>query len=128
MPPKRSLIVTIGAWLTGVGLILLGLQCLVYPGAADGYGVSPLDANGTAFLLATGMRDFVLGLVTIYLLLRHRATLPIFFLIMIILPLADTLIVLKYGTQLIGILPHVVGIVGLSVIAWFAFHEQSAQR
>lgn len=119
-----SLIVTCGAWLTGIGLVVLGLQCLVFPGAADGYGVSPLDKNGFAYLLATGMRDLSLGLITIYLLLRFRPALSVFFSLLTIIPIADVLIVWNYGNSLLSLGVHLVGVVGLSVIAVCAFAEQ----
>ena len=102
----------------------LGLQCFVYPGVAAGYGVSPVDENGFAYLLATGMRDVFLGIATIYLLLRFRAALPVYFLAMLLIPIADTAIVLRYGNTLASVWPHVTGIVGLAIISYFAFQEQ----
>ncbi len=119
-----SVIVTWGAWLTGVGLILLGVQCLVFPGAADGYGVSPIDEKGFAYLLATGMRDLSLGLITIYLLLRFRSALAVYFALLIIIPVADALIVWNYGNSLVSLGVHLVGVVGLCVIAVCAALDQ----
>lgn len=116
-------IVTWGSWITGIGLILLAIQCFVYDGAADGYGVSPLDANGMAYLIATGMRDFSLGLITLFLLLKFRKALPVFFLLLAIVPVADTLIVIGYGNSTLSLAPHVIGLVGLLVISFFAFQE-----
>lgn len=122
-PRKPHLIVTFGGWITGIGLILLALQCFVYPGVEEGYGVAPVDEKGFAYLLATGMRDLFLGITTIYLLLHFRASLPFFFLAMLIVPISDTLIVLRYGDSMLSAWPHVVGIIGLSVISFFAYHE-----
>ncbi len=132
LPDKKnhwpSTIVTCGVWLTGVGLILLGLQCLVFPGAADGYGVSPIDEEGFAYLLATGMRDLSLGLITIYLLLRFRPALAVYFAFLAIIPIADTLIVWNYGNSTLSLAVHLVGVVGLCTIAACAFAEQRSSH
>lgn len=127
---KKSLnpIVTIGSWVTGIGLILLAVQCLVYPGAAEGYGVSPIDDNGFAYLLATGMRDLFFGLVTIYLLLNFRAALGFYFLAMLIVPIADTLIVLRYGNSLLSLWPHVAGMLVIGALSFLCFREQRNLR
>ena len=119
-----SVVVTCGAWLTGIGLVLLGLQCLVFSGAADGYGVSPIDEKGFAYLLATGMRDLALGLITIYLLLCFRSALAVYFALLIIIPFADALIVLNYGNSVLSLAVHLVGVVGLCVITAYAALEQ----
>ena len=124
---NASLIVTIGVWLTGIGLILLSIQCFVYPGVAEGYGVWPVDENGFAYLLATGMRDLFMGIATIYLLLRFRDALAFYFLAMIIVPVADTLIVLRYGESWISIWPHVAGMLVLAAIS-FAAHRENANK
>ena len=121
---SRNRIVTIGSWFTGLGLILLAIQCLIYPGAAEGYGVSPIDEKGFAYLLATGMRDLFFGLVTIYLLLNFRAALGVFFLAMLIVPIADTLIVLRYGNSLLSTWPHVTGIFVIGILSFLSFREQ----
>ncbi len=124
----KSTIVTWGSVLTGAGLILLGMHVFVPEFAAWGYGVEPLDDKGTAYLTATGARDLSLGLMTLYLLKYHRAAIAIFMLCMLVVPVADTLIVLKYGEQVWKILPHAVGIVGISAISYFAFAEQKASN
>lgn len=124
--PTQSIIVTWGSWIAGIGLILLAAQCFVYQGAADGYGVSPVDDKGFAYLLATGMRDLSLGMTTIFLLLKHRSSLGIYFLLLTVVPIADTLIVLRYGNSVFNLAPHVIGIVGLLAIAYLAIQEQKA--
>ena len=103
--------------------MLLAIQCFVYDGAADGYGVSPIDSNGFAYLLATGMRDFSLGLITLFLLLKFRQALPVYFLLLAFVPVADTLIVIRYGTSILSLAPHLIGLIGLLVISFFAFQE-----
>ena len=122
--PPNSPIVTIGSWMAGIGLIMLAVQCLVYPGAAEGYGVSPVDERGFAYLLATGMRDLTLGILTIYLLLNFRAALGFFFLVMLVVPIADTLIVMQYGNSLFSIWPHVGGLVVLAVLSILCIRER----
>ena len=116
-------IVTIGGWITGMGLIFLGLHCLFFPNVAEGYGVSPVDDKGFAYLLATGMRDLFIGIATIYLLIRFRAALPFYFFAMLIIPIADVLIVLRYGDSYINTWPHAAGIIALSLISYLAFRE-----
>ena len=121
---KPSLIVTVGAWITGVSLILLGCLCLVFDGIAEGYGVFPVDEKGTGYLLATGMRDVSLGMVTLFLLLRFRAAMPVYLCLLSFIPFADALIVLKYGSPGLSLGIHVVGFFGLIVMAVCAFREQ----
>ena len=121
---KPSFIVTAGAWITGVSLILLGFLCLVFNGIAEGYGVFPVDEKGTGYLVATGMRDVSLGMVTLYLLLRFRAAMPVYLCMLSFIPFADALIVLKYGSPGLSLGVHVVGFVGLIVMAVCAFGEQ----
>ncbi len=120
----NSPIVTIGSWMIGIGLILLAVQCLVYPGAAEGYGVSPLDERGFAYLLATGMRDLTLGIITIYLLLNFRAALGFFFLAMLVVPIADTLIVMRYGNSLFSIWLHAGGLAFLATLSILCIRER----
>ena len=117
-------IVTWGAGLTGIGLILLGLHVLIPELAAWGYGVTPLDANGKAYLFAAGARDLSLGLMTLYLAKCHRSTLGMFFLFMLVIPIADTLIVLIHGTAWWKVAPHAAGLVVIGVISYFAFQEK----
>lgn len=116
-------IVTWGSILTGVGLIILGLHVLATDFAATGYGVSPLDANGKAYLLAAGARDLALGMTTLYLLKCNRSALAAYFFCMLTIPIADTMIVLGYGNAIWKIWPHAIGAVGIAVIGIFAFRE-----
>lgn len=117
-------LVTWGASLTGIGLIVLGLHVFLPDLAAWGYGVTPLEPNGKAFLVAAGMRDLSLGLMTLYLLTNFRAAIGMFFLLMLIIPVADTAIVLMHGSNPVSVMPHAVGIVAVAVISWLAFGEQ----
>lgn len=118
-------IVTWGAALTGIGLIVLGLHVFLPDLAAWGYGVTPLEPNGKAYLVATGMRDLSLGLMTLYLLKHFRAAIGMFFLFMLVIPIADTAIVLMHGSNPINVLPHAVGIVAVAIISWLAFKERN---
>ena len=118
-------LVTWGTTLTGIGLIVLGLHVFLPDLASWGYGVSPLEPNGKAYLVAAGMRDLALGLMTLYLLKNFRAAIGMFFLFMLIIPIADVSIVLMHGSEPIKILPHAVGVVALAIISWLAFGERS---
>ena len=119
----RSLIVTAGGWITGVSLILIGISSLFYPGMAEGYGVFPVDEKGAAYLLATGMRDLSLGGITLLMLTRFRSGMAMYFCLLMIIPIADVLINLKYGSSTLSLIVHVVGVIGLVVMTVFAFRE-----
>ena len=110
--------------LIGFGLLLLGLHVLVPDFAAWRYGVSPLDENGKAYLIAAGARDLSLGFMTLYLLKYHRAALGMYLLCMLIIPIADTIVVLQYSTATWKILPHAIGVVGIAAVAYCAKREQ----
>ena len=43
---------------------------------------------------------------------------------MLIIPVADTIIVLQHGTAIWKILPHAIGVVGIAIIASFAMKEK----
>ncbi len=80
--------------------VFLGYRFLFQPGpAATGYG-SPADPNGDAgaYLAVKGVRDGTLGLVGLALLAFAGATAEAWFLLVVALvPLADTLVVLRHG-------------------------------
>lgn len=120
----HSPIVTWGTRLIGIGLILLGLHVFAPELAAWGYGVTPVDQNGTAYLIATGARDLALGLMTLFLLGNYRQCIGVFLLCMLVIPIADTIIVLRFGAASWKVLPHVAGLIGIAVVAFSAFKEQ----
>ena len=120
-----SVIVTWGSRLTALGLILLGLHVLFPDFAAWGYGVDPVGDNGKAYVTAAGFRDLSLGLMTLFLLQNHRSALGWFFVLMMIVPMADLIIVLQYGSAAWKVLPHAIGLIGIGVIAFSAFKEQA---
>jgi len=124
----QSLIVTAGGWITGVSLILIGISSLFYPGMAEGYGVFPVDEKGAAYLLATGMRDLSLGGITLLMLTRFRSGMAMYLLMLAIIPIADVLINLKYGSSTLSLIVHVVGVIGLVVMTVFAFRENSSSN
>ncbi|MEU3662921.1 DUF4267 domain-containing protein [Streptomyces sp. NPDC032940] len=80
--------------------VFLGYRFLFQPGpAATGYGV-PADPGGDAgaYLAIKGVRDGTFGLVGLALLAFAGATAEAWFLLVVALvPLADTLIVLRNG-------------------------------
>ncbi|MYR42295.1 DUF4267 domain-containing protein [Streptomyces sp. SID5910] len=80
--------------------VFLGYRFLFQPGpAATGYGV-PADPKGDAgaYLAIKGVRDGTFGLVGLALLAFAGATAEAWFLLVVALvPLADTLIVLRNG-------------------------------
>gem|GEM_PF-1276949 len=144
-----SKLLTIGTWLLGLGLIALAISTLIDPeSAAQGYGValeptmyvteqdeflkrSMLDAqqgrtpSAIPYVVATGMRDLTLGAMTLLILIRHRNVLPGFLACMAILPICDIAIVGFHGDgRLVGLMPHIVGTVGVIGLAILARLER----
>jgi len=118
-----SKLVTIGSFLLGIALLGLGTHVLfVSEFAAQGYGVLLAGAS-PAYLIATGMRDLVLGFMTLGILFRHRDALPLFLICLTLLPIADVVIVLKFGDSLAGIAPHAIGTIGLIILSGLSLHE-----
>jgi len=116
-------LVTLGVVGMGIALLGLGLLSLFAPEfASEGYGI-PLGDERSAYLIATGMRDIVLGLVALALLWRHRGAIPLFLLCMLILPIADVAIVLAHGKAWPGVLPHAGGAVGIAMLAALALRD-----
>ncbi|MET9383924.1 DUF4267 domain-containing protein [Streptomyces sp. NPDC002928] len=81
-------------------VLFIGARFLLQPGpAATGYGV-PAEADGdaAAYLTIKGLRDGTLGLLGLALLAFAGATAEAWFMLAVaIVPLGDTLIVLRHG-------------------------------
>lgn len=118
-------LVTLGTILLGIALIGLGIHVLWPNIASKGYGI-PLEGANPGYLIATGARDAVLGLMALALLWRHRPALPLFLSCLILLPLADVVIVLAHGNGLAGLAPHVLGALGLAVLAGLAWKTEGS--
>jgi hypothetical protein len=95
--------VTVGYYLSGVialAIVVIGARFLIAPrAAAAGYGlaVTP-DQTSDAFLSVKGIRDVASGLLTAVVMLNRSAPLLGWFLVTAtIIPLADTIIVLRHG-------------------------------
>ena len=118
-------LLTLGTWLLGIGLIGLGIHALLDPSAASqGYGVLLGDDN-PGYIIAAGMRDLALGLATIGVQLRQRKALPFLLAPMLVIPLADVGLVLKYGeATMLGVAPHAVGVVGICVLLVLSLREK----
>jgi len=99
------------AILIGVGIVAVGVRFLFMPrAAAAGYGV-PADpgAPGTgAYLTIKGVRDGIYGvLVFVLLAAAGRTALAWFMLTAAVLPLADTVIVLRnHGSRVTAFAVH----------------------
>ncbi|MFC4502025.1 MULTISPECIES: DUF4267 domain-containing protein [Streptomyces] len=81
-------------------VVFIGARFLFRPGpAAAGYGV-PADPHGdaSAYLAIKGLRDGTLGLLGLALLAFAGATAEAWFMLAVaVVPLGDTLIVLRHG-------------------------------
>jgi hypothetical protein len=95
-----NIVLTVLVALVGVLCLWIGARFLLVPeAAATGYGV-PASARGDAraYLTIKGMRDGVLGLITLALLLTgaHQAV-ALFLLVAAVIPIGDVVIVLRNG-------------------------------
>ncbi len=84
--------------LLALGIIAIGIRFILAPQASSaGYGV-PFDGGGRAYLAAKGLRDVTYGVLGLVLLVVGGAHLVGWFIaIAAIVPLGDTLIVLRHG-------------------------------
>ena len=113
------MILRIGTLLLGIGLIGLGLGALLAPEASsEGYGVVSDDR---VWIGATGLRDLVLGMITLVLRQRMPEALPYFLAPLILLPLGDVLLVLTASQPILHIAPHALGAIGIAVLAGLAW-------
>lgn len=81
-------------------VLFIGARFLLQPGpAATGYGVpAKADGDAAAYLTIKGLRDGTLGLLGLALLAFAGATAEAWFMLAVaIVPLGDTLIVLRHG-------------------------------
>ena len=109
-------VVLIGAGLTGVLLLFLGLHRFVMPElAAQGYGL-PAGGDAGPWMQATGMRDVALGVGVIGVLWKYRGAIPLMLGCVILLPIADAAIVVASGEALKSAATHMVSGTGLAVL------------
>ena len=109
-------VVLIGAGLTGVLLLFLGLHRFVMPElAAQGYGL-PAGGDAGPWMQATGMRDVALGVGVIGVLWKPRGAIPLMLGCVILLPIADAAIVVASGEALKSAATHMVSGTGLAVL------------
>lgn len=109
-----------GMILMGLALIGLALSTFFSPYSSSiSYGV-PAQAVGFSWVQATGLRDGVLGLYTLYLSRSMRNTIP-FLGCMLLLPLGDVIIVLLAQQGWIAALPHLVGTVAIGILLSLCF-------
>lgn len=92
-------ITTVLAVLCGLAGLYFGLNFLLNPQAAAGFGITPGPVGDAAgYLVVKGVRDIAYGLVVLVLLARgHRQTLGVVVLIDALIPLGDGLAVGTHG-------------------------------
>ncbi|MFF4411302.1 DUF4267 domain-containing protein [Streptosporangium sp. NPDC001559] len=80
-------------------IAFIGLRFLLTPGpAAAGYGVPAKENGDAAYLTIKGLRDLTYGLVGLALLAFAGARAEAWFMLVVaIVPLVDTVIVLRHG-------------------------------
>ncbi len=105
----------------GLGLLGFGVQALVAPAAASAaFGIPSQDA---AWVAIAGLRDVGLGAMTFALLVWQPRGLRVFLPAMVLVPLGDILIVLRWGESVMGIAPHLLGVAALGAISFVAWRD-----
>ena len=109
----RALLARLGVIALGIGLLGLGAGAVLLPEwSAQTYGVPTAE---TTWVRATGVRDLILGLMTLALR-PHPAALRRFLPLTLLLPLGDLVLVLLAGHPLSATAPHALGVVGIAVV------------
>ena len=111
MTTKISYII---AFITGLGLIFLGVRFFLSPEVAEtGYGIRFNEQGDYSFHSIKGIRDTFSGLlICAFVLLRERRALGVTLLAGTIVPVADMLIVLgKSYTGILQAMPHIAAII-----------------
>jgi hypothetical protein len=95
----RNKITTALAVACGLAGLVFGLNFLLNPHAANGFGISPWPTGDAAgYFVVKAVRDIAYGLVVLVLLARgHRRTLGWVVLIDALIPLGDGIAVLTHG-------------------------------
>jgi len=102
------------AFVTGLGLLFLGMRFLVSPETAEaGYGIHFNEAGDYSFHYIKGIRDTLSGLlICVFVWLKERRALAITLLAGTMVPVADMCIVLsKHSNGMQQAVPHVIAIV-----------------
>ncbi len=106
------------AFITGLGMIFLGVRFFLSPGVATaGFGIH-FNADGDySFQYIKGIRDIFSGLVIcVFVLMNERRALGVTLLAGIMIPLTDMLIVLnKSYNGVLQAMPHITAIIICSV-------------
>lgn len=111
-----------------MGLCLLGLAAATFVApvtTATMYGL-PVEKAFEGWVMATGLRDGVLGIYSLYLA-RHATNRLPFLLCLLPLPLGDAGIVLGQGGAFSAAIVHLAGVVAISALAAVVFISQRAE-
>eukprot|EP00808_Paulinella_micropora_P029735 g16012.t1 len=129
-------LVVVGAHLLGLGLLALGVLCVVDAVlAADMFGIPLSSPADVSWVLVAGLRDLSLGLIVCSLYFSpHRAALRAVLPGLLVVPIGDAALVLHNGEA--GLLPclanHVLGGLGIAVLtvaSWFDITlDEGAER
>ena len=107
------------AFLTGLGLIFLGVRFLLSPEIAEaGYGIHFNEQGDYTFHYIKGIRDLMPGLlICIFVLSKQAKALAVILLAGTIVPVTDMFIVLnKTYNGVSQAMPHVIAIIICSVV------------
>ena len=111
----HATIVQWGPVALALGFFGIAVHAVIAPTqAADVYGI-PVEQDGLAWVRATGLRDGVLGIITLSVR-QHPRLLSSFLAAVVLLPIADIAIVLSYTGQFVTTLPHVLGATGVGLL------------
>ena len=119
------------AFVTGLGLLFLGIRFLVSPETAEaGYGIHFNEAGDYSFHYIKGIRDIFSGfLICIFCLVNGRRALGVTLLAGTIIPVTDMLIVLnKSYNSVLQTMPHIIAIIICSVIGIILLATKPQQK
>jgi hypothetical protein len=106
------------AFLTGLGMIFLGVRFFLSPEAATaGYGIHFNAQGDYSFQYIKGIRDIFSGLlICVFVLMNERRALGVTLLAGTMIPVTDMLIVLsKSYNGVLQAMPHIIAIIICSV-------------
>ena len=112
----------LGTCIMGVGLIALGICCVIDPIAASKLYGLPIGSSGNSdWVLVAGLRDFGLGVSTLALHVAHPAAIRVLAPSLLLIPLGDAGLTFQLGGTAMDAGAHIFGsfaIAILTVCAW----------
>ena len=116
----KQTLASIGTILMPIGLIGIFIGCVIDPKMGEkSFGVvnpNRNDINYYPFHFAAGIRDGVLGIIGLLLRFKYPVVLMDFYMILILIPLADFIIVKYYNGSFLDGIFHILGAIGTFIL------------